>query len=429
MLGLEFGNGVANRHAPLVQRASAIVTALGQDDAILLRDANDASPAGARPACVTLDRCSVPGIARDGGARRFTLRYEDPASEASLAALVACVTRPGAPIAADPESLSVLALAERLAVSDIPVLINGPTGTGKEVLSRFIHERSNRRTGPFVAVNCAAMPEAMLEALLFGHKKGAFTGATESSEGFFRAADGGTLLLDEIAEMPLNLQAKLLRALQESEVVPIGATQPVKIDVRVIACANRDLPTEVAEGRFRPDLYYRLNVFPLALRSLRERPDDVAALAFALLLRHAPQGRAMPWISDAALAMLKLHGWPGNVRELENVMRRAILLADGQAEIRPEHVVFDSPARLVSNDAMPIVMSASIVAPSTRKLSNIVQISEARAIMETLEACGGSRVAAARQLGISERTLRYRLASFREAGLTATTTAVAGAAR
>ena len=429
MLGLEFGNGVANKHAPLVQRASAIVTALGQDDAILLRDANDASPAGARPACVTLDRCAAPGIARDGGNRRFTLRYEDPASEASLAALVACVTPPGAPIAADPESLSVLALAERLAVSDIPVLINGPTGTGKEVLSRFIHDRSNRRNGPFVAVNCAAMPEAMLEALLFGHKKGAFTGATEASEGFFRAADGGTLLLDEIAEMPLNLQAKLLRALQESEVVPIGATQPVKVDVRVIACANRDLPTEVAEGRFRPDLYYRLNVFPLALRSLRERPDDVAALAFALLLRHAPQGPAMPWISDAALAMLKLHGWPGNVRELENVMRRAILLADGQPEIRPEHIVFDSPARLVSNDAAPIVMPSSVEAPSTRKLSNIVQISEARAIMETLEACGGSRVAAARQLGISERTLRYRLASFREAGLTATATAVAGAAR
>jgi two-component system response regulator FlrC len=426
MLGLEFGNSVANRHAPLVQRASAIVTALGQDDAILLRDAGDASPVGARPACVTLDRGTSRAIVRDGGTRRFTLRYDDPASEASLAALVACVTRPGAPIAADPESLSVLALAERLALSDIPVLINGPTGTGKEVLSRFIHDRSNRRTGPFIAVNCAAMPEAMLEALLFGHKKGAFTGATEASEGFFRAADGGTLLLDEIAEMPINLQAKLLRALQESEVVPIGATQPIKIDVRIIACANRDLPTEVAEGRFRPDLYYRLNVFPLALRSLRERPDDVAALAFALLLRHAPQGRDLPWISDTALAMLKLHGWAGNVRELENVMRRAILLADGQPEIRPEHVVFDSPARLVSSDASVLAPTADM--PSTRKLSNIVQISEARAIMETLEACGGSRVAAARQLGISERTLRYRLASFREAGITTTNGATTGAA-
>jgi two-component system response regulator FlrC len=302
-------------------------------------------------------------------------------------------------------------------VSEIPVLINGPTGTGKEVLSRFIHERSPRAKGPFVAVNCAAMPEAMLEALLFGHQKGAFTGATNSSEGFFRAADGGTLLLDEIAEMPVSLQAKLLRALQEGEVVPIGSTQPIKIDVRIIACANRDLPTEVAEGRFRADLYYRLNVFPLSLRPLRERADDIAPLAFALLLRHAPQGRDVPWISDAALAMLRGHGWPGNVRELENVIRRALLLADTSDMITPEHIAFDRPARLVSAEvvAMP---------ETSGKLSSIVQQHEARAIMDVLGACGGSRIAAARELGISERTLRYRLASFREAGL-----AVAGAGR
>jgi two-component system response regulator FlrC len=319
------------------------------------------------------------------------------------------MARSGAPIAADPESLSVLALAERLAMSDIPVLINGPTGTGKEVLSRFIHDRSPRRDGPFIAVNCAAMPEAMLEALLFGHQKGAFTGATQNSEGFFRAAHGGTLLLDEIAEMPLPLQAKLLRALQEGEVVPIGSTQPIKVDVRIVACANRDLPLEVAEGRFRADLYYRLNVFPLALKALRERPDDIAPLAFALALRHTPQGRTAPWISDAALALLKLHGWPGNVRELENVIRRALLLVDGREVIEPSHIVFDQVARLVSAESSP--------KPAERTLSNIVQLSEARAIMETLDACGGSRIAAARQLGISERTLRYRLASFREAGL------------
>ena len=422
MRGLEFACDAGRRHAPLVQRAAAIVAALGQVDVIALRDAEDRSPADARAAGVVLERTDRPAILRDGS-RRFTLRYQDPTSEASLAALVACVIRPGAPIAADPESLSILALAERLAASDIPVLINGPTGTGKEVLSRFIHDRSERRTGPFVAINCAAMPEAMLEALLFGHKKGAFTGATEASEGFFRAADGGTLLLDEIAEMPIGLQAKLLRALQEGEVVPIGSTQPIKIDVRIIACANRDLPTEVAEGRFRADLYYRLNVFPLALRPLRERADDIAALAFALLLRHAPQGKNAPWISDAALAMLKLHGWPGNVRELENVIRRALLLADRQDEISPEHIVFDSPARLVGSD-LTALAPVAVEAEPNGKLSNIVQLSEARAIMETLEACGGSRVAAARQLGISERTLRYRLASFREAGL-----AVAGGRR
>lgn len=413
MYGLEFREAAVTRHAPLIQRASAVTAGFNQGEQISVRDAEDASPATGSAARITLDRSGVQAIVREGS-RRFMLRYQDPTSEAALAALIACATKPRSPIAADPESLSVLALAERLAASDIPVLINGPTGTGKEVLSRFIHENSSRRGAPFIAINCAAMPEAMLEALLFGHKKGAFTGATEASEGFFRAADGGTLLLDEIAEMPLALQAKLLRALQEGEVVPIGSTQPVKVNVRVIACANRDLPLEVAEGRFRADLYYRLNVFPLALRPLRERAGDIAPLAFALMLRHAAPGQTIPWISTAALAILKMHGWAGNVRELENVMRRALLLAEGQDEVRPEHIVFDSVARLIPEDQL-IMPEAETT--SQRKLSNIVQISEARAIMETLEACGGSRVAAARQLGISERTLRYRLASFREAGL------------
>ena len=413
---VEFSDAVATGHAPLAQRAEGILAALGGSDMVILRDAEERTPLPQRAQAVTMARGRVPQLLREG-AGRFSLTYRDGAGEASLAALIAAATPAGAPIAADPESLSVLALAERLAASDIPVLINGPTGTGKEVLSRFIHDRSPRRMGPFVAVNCAAMPEAMLEALLFGHQKGAFTGATQASEGFFRAADGGTQLLDEIAEMPLALQAKLLRALQEGEVVPIGSTQPIKVDVRIIACANRDLPTEVAEGRFRPDLYYRLNVFPLALRPLRERADDIAPLAFALALRHAAPGQPVPWISDAALAMLKLHGWPGNVRELETVIRRALLLANGGAEIEAAHIVFDQPARLVGTAAEP--------APVDRgKLSNIVQISEARAIIETLEACGGSRVRAAQQLGISERTLRYRLASFRDAGI-----AVAGGRR
>ncbi|MBS0474518.1 MAG: sigma 54-interacting transcriptional regulator [Proteobacteria bacterium] len=417
MPGLAFSDNAARLHAPLVQRAAAIVGAASCAATPLARVAGDPAPIGPGP-CVTLERAARPTLVRDGARGRFTLTYADPASDTTLAALVAALAAPGMPIATNPESLSILALAERLAASEIPVLINGPTGTGKEVLSRFIHARSPRAAKPFVAVNCAAMPDAMLEALLFGHRKGAFTGATEASEGFFRAADGGTLLLDEIAEMPLSLQAKLLRALQEGEVVPIGSTQPIKVDVRVIACANRDLPTEVAEGRFRADLFYRLNVFPLALRPLRERAEDVAPLAFALILRHAAPGKALPWLSDAALAMLRLHGWPGNVRELENVIRRALLLADDSAEILPAHIIFDQPARLVSAESAPIPGQAPA------KLSNIVQISEARAIMRTLDACGGSRVAAARQLGISERTLRYRLAAFREAGL-----AVAGAAR
>ncbi len=414
MAGLEFSEATARRHAPLVQRAGAIVASLGLALPVLLREASDLAVPGRRTT-ITLERSAQPMLRRGAAAGHFTLTYRDAASDASLAALLGCTASGRNPVAADPESLSILALAERLAASEIPVLINGPTGTGKEVLSRFIHDHSPRREGPFIAVNCAAMPETMLEALLFGHQKGAFTGASGSAEGFFRAAHGGTLLLDEIAEMPLPLQAKLLRALQEGEVVPIGATSPIKVDVRVIACANRDLPTEVAEGRFRADLYYRLNVFPLALKPLRERADDIAPLAFALLLRHASQGRALPWIGDGALAMLRHHGWPGNVRELENVIRRALLLAEGCPQIGTDQIVFDQPARLVG---------APIEAEKPQRLSNIVQISEARAIMETLDACGGSRIAAARQLGISERTLRYRLASFREAGL-----AVAGGRR
>ncbi len=438
---LSFTPDFARAHAPLVQRVAAIAFALngsglngsglngcagGRDGLVWLGEAGVMPPATGtaitlrqgRQAALVREQAGEPGSAT----RRFCLTYADPDSEAALAALLACAAAPGAPIAADPDSLSVLALAERLAASTIPVLINGPTGTGKEVLSRFIHARSTRAAGPFVAVNCAAMPEAMLEALLFGHTKGAFTGATQAHEGFFRAADGGTLLLDEIAEMPISLQAKLLRALQEGEVVPIGSTKPVPIDVRIIACVNRDLPTEVAEGRFRADLFYRLNVFPLSLSPLRDRPEDIAPLAFALMLRHAPAG-SLPWISDGALAMLRMHGWPGNVRELENVIRRALLLADGPGgltEIRPEHIQFDQPARLVGPDGLP--MDAATVPEAhlpPHKLASIVQVSEARAIIEALAAHGGSRIATARHLGISERTLRYRLAAFREAGLMA----------
>ena len=412
MGGVNYTGTVAERHAPLTRRLRAVLSGFERIPCVELRDSAD--PASSGPG-VALRRAADAAIDGDSATGRYTLSYRDPSSDTSLAALLACVTRPGAPIAADPESLAVLALADRLAKSTIPVLINGPTGTGKEVLSRFIHDRSARRDGPFVAINCAAMPETMLEAMLFGHQKGAFTGAAQASQGFFRAAHGGTLLLDEIAEMPLALQAKLLRALQEGEVVPIGATTPVKIDVRIIACANRDLPVEVAEGRFRADLFYRINVFPLALRPLRERPLDIAPLAFGMILRHASAAGTLPWLSDAALAMLAQHGWPGNVRELENVLRRALLLGDGQTVIGAEHIVFDRPARLVGED-IPAVASG--------RLSNIVQISEARAIMDTLDSCGGNRVAAARRLGISERTLRYRLASFRDAGL-----AVAGAGR
>ena len=439
MISLAYSADVMQAHAPLVRQAAAILAALGDDDTITLRTDAEAESAGFREAgpSIVLTRGPTPLLRRHGkgavvAGRHFHLTYADPASEATIAALLACAARPGGPIAADAQSISVLALAERLAVSDIPVLIGGPTGTGKEVLSRFIHTRSTRAAKPFIAVNCAAIPEAMLETLLFGHVKGAFTGAIQASEGFFRAADGGTLLLDEIAELPLALQAKLLRTLQEGEVVPIGATRAIPIDVRIIAAANRDLATEVAEGRFRADLYYRLNVFPMVQLPLRSRPDDIAPLAFAMLLRHA-EAAELPWISDEALAMLRAHAWPGNVRELENVMRRALLLAQYSSEpdargrpatsvIGPEHIRFDTPARLVNASGedeatVPVRLGE---ASRGRRLAHVVQNSEARAIMGALDQCGGNRLAAARQLGISERTLRYRLAAFREAGLPVT---------
>ena len=339
--------------------------------------------------------------ARDGAPARIAFGPEDAAvGNAFARALIGGGTMP---TAADPESLALFALAERVAEADITVLVNGPTGTGKEVLARFIHQNSPRRDRPFIAINCAALPESMLEAMLFGHQKGSFTGASSGGEGFFRAADGGTILLDEIAEMPLSLQAKLLRVLQEREVIPIGATQPQKVDVRVVACANRDLQAEVAAGRFRADLYYRLSVFPLTTRALAERPQDIPALAATMILRHAGNRSVVPWPTAEAIDALSQHDWPGNVRELENVIQRALLFAGGDT-IEASHIVFDRPAAVrPANDG-------------AGTLGQVVQLSEFAAIRETLRQCGGSRIETAKRLGISERTLRYRLAKAREQG-------------
>ena len=227
----------------------------------------------------------------------------------------------------DPTSRQLMSLANRVAATDVTVFVNGPTGTGKEVLAKFIHNQSSRRDNAFVAVNCAAIPENMLEAILFGHEKGSFTGASTANKGIFRAADGGTLLLDEISEMPLSLQAKLLRALQERKVTPLGSQREVDVDVRVIATTNREMLSEISEGKFREDLFYRLNVFPLTTQHLAQRPDDIIPISSILLARHSPVLEELPCIDDEALDLLLSYSWPGNVRELENVLQRAIVLS------------------------------------------------------------------------------------------------------
>ncbi len=412
------------KYAPLARSAAGAVENLPATGTVFICDVGDMPAARRRDdIVVTLGQSDSPTIKRTGAGHSH-VSFDDTNSPAARAAIIAAASAPGQPVCADPESLALLALAQRVAASNIPVLIDGPTGTGKEVLARFIHNHSARKDGPFVAINCAAMPEAMLEAMLFGHLKGAFTGAAQASEGFFRAADGGTLLLDEIAEMPIGLQAKLLRVLQEGEVVPIGATMPIPVDVRIVAAANRDLPTEVSEGRLRADLYYRLNVFPLSLQALRTRKGDIGPLAFAMLLRHGPELGELPWITDAALEKLSGHNWPGNIRELENVIRRALLLAGDAKAIDTDDIIFDTPAR-----ALPAEADVTASAPmGSAHLSSIVRKSEAEAIIATLEECGGHRIDTAKRLGISERTLRYRLASMRDAGLIEQP-AYAGAAR
>ena len=233
--------------------------------------------------------------------------------------------------AGDIKTFELLSLARRVANTDVTVFINGPTGSGKEVLANYLHENSNRKEEPFVAVNCAAIPENMLEAILFGHEKGAFTGASNANKGIFRAADKGTLLLDEISEMPLSLQAKLLRVLQERKVTPVGGQRDIEVDVRVLATSNRDMASEVNQSRFREDLYYRLNVFPLQTKKLSDRKDDILPISIKILDKHNKDNGTIPFITADARDLLLKHDWPGNVRELENTLQRALVLSGGKA--------------------------------------------------------------------------------------------------
>jgi two-component system response regulator FlrC len=309
------------------------------------------------------------------------------------------------PVAVDASSRLVLDLARRVAGTDCSVLIVGESGTGKEVLARVIHRASPRAQRAFVAVNCAAIPENMLEAMLFGYEKGSFTGAHAAHAGKFEQAQGGTILLDEITEMPLALQAKLLRVLQEREVERIGGTAPVPLDVRVIATTNRLLRAEVTAGRFREDLYYRLNVFPLALSPLRERRDDILPLAAHLLQLRAHPGKRIPALTADAAHLLLTYPWPGNVRELDNLLQRALVLVEGSV-IEPQHILFEKQATRLD--------SASSGEPA---LHLTLERAERDVILEALRAARGSRREVAEKLGISPRTLRYKLARIRNAGI------------
>ena len=355
------------------------------------------------------------------------------------------------PVAEDPISKRMFQLAAKVAASDSTVMISGESGTGKEVLARYIHNQSPRSDQPFIAINCAAIPENMLEAILFGHEKGAFTGAVSSSPGKFEQANGGTILLDEISEMDLGLQSKLLRVLQEREVERVGGRKTIQLDVRVIATTNRDLGHYVREGQFREDLYYRLTVFPMHWQPLRERPMDILPLANSLLKAHCRKMKltGITFSADARQALTQ-HRWPGNVRELDNALQRALVLhqgnviqasdlclelgIDGRMDAHSAPSVTSHSSAQVSSRAMedqddPSLehpMEGPVTAPqdpmthqsdSVTSLGDEVRQREFRIIIDALRRERGRRNRAAEQLGISPRTLRYKLAQMRDAGI------------
>ncbi|MGI2124302.1 sigma-54-dependent transcriptional regulator [Shewanella baltica] len=316
------------------------------------------------------------------------------------------------PVVADEKSLALLALAQRVAASDASVMILGPSGSGKEVLARYIHQHSSRADQAFVAINCAAIPENMLEATLFGYEKGAFTGAYQACPGKFEQAQGGTLLLDEISEMDLGLQAKLLRVLQEREVERLGGRKTIKLDVRVLATSNRDLKAVVAAGGFREDLYYRINVFPLAWPALSQRPADILPLARHLLVKHAKALNVadVPELDENARRSLLSHRWPGNVRELDNVIQRALILRAGQV-ITANDIIIDAQDVILGGEDL------DQFAAEPDGLGEELKAQEHVIILETLNQCQGSRKLVAEKLGISARTLRYKMARMRDMGI------------
>jgi len=354
---------------------------------------------------------------RDGAKEYIPL---PPESELIAAVLQAVAEDNETFIFQDAKTRKAVGLAEQVAPSEASILITGESGTGKEVFARLVHRKSNRADRPFVSVNCAAIPENLLESELFGHEKGAFTGAVARRIGKFEEADGGTLLLDEISEMDSRLQAKLLRAVQEREIDRVGGAKPVKVDIRILATSNRDLFEEVRKGNFREDLLFRLNVVNLQIPPLRERPEDVDALAEHFCKKYAEMN-AVPYrpLSGPARNLLKRHGWPGNVRELENTMHRAVLLATG-SEIAPDAILLPDGSSPIGASGSAAVGDLGDVAAEAEVAAGLVGRTvadvERDLILDTLKHCLGNRTHAANILGISIRTLRNKLNQYQAEG-------------
>jgi DNA-binding NtrC family response regulator len=370
-------------------------------------------------ACGTGTDARAAVAAIHAGAKEYIPLPPDPELIAAVLAAVADDHREL--VYRDEAMAQVVRLAQQIAPSDASVLITGESGTGKEVLARYVHAKSQRSRAPFISVNCAAIPDGLLESELFGHEKGAFTGAVARRIGKFEEASGGTLLLDEISEMDVRLQAKLLRAIQERVIDRVGGTRPIPVDIRILATSNRNLTEAVREGRFREDLLYRLNVVNLKIRPLRERPADILELAehFARIYSQANGTRQRP-LSPEARRQLVLDRWPGNVRELENTIHRAVLLASGD-EIGPEAILSPDGARLDDpHKHLPAVAHAALAAEQvTRALvGRTVADVERELILETLKHCLGNRTHAANILGISIRTLRNKLNEYAAEGVT-----------